>query len=74
MSEPNWNATERFLPADGNVVLAMDSGGTVQRLKYDRGRWFIVDRLGRSVMYVYYTPTHWAAISSSQALDTTGER
>jgi hypothetical protein len=59
MSEPHWNPTERIVPADRDVVLAMDSGGTVSALMYDRGRWFIVDRHDRPVMYVYYTPMFW---------------
>lgn len=57
MNKPteNWIPTSRELPADGVVVLAMDSGGYVQRLKRLDRLWFYPDGSG----YVYFTPTYW---------------
>lgn len=55
MSEQDWYPTDRYLPADGEVVDAMDSGGHVQPLKRDGNLWFVPD----GSMYVYFTPKMW---------------
>lgn len=54
-SEPNWTMTATMPPPEGVVVLAMDSGGHVQRLKRV-GRLYYFEDMS---MYVYYVPTFW---------------
>lgn len=57
-TSPDWNDPERFLPAEGEEVDAMDSGGHTQRLRYESNLWWFPDRS----MYVYYIPKFWKAI------------
>ena len=51
----DWTLTTAALPAEGVPVLAMDSGGHVQRLVRQGGLWFFED----FSMYVYFTPVCW---------------
>ena len=63
MSTPtskDWYPTERYQPADGDEVDAMDSGGHVQRLVLKDGLWWFPD----FSMYVYYIPTFWREASA----------
>lgn len=53
----DWTRTESLRPMEGVVVDAMDSGGHVQKLVYEKGLWWFADRS----MYVYFTPTFWRA-------------
>lgn len=51
----DWTRTDVQTPAEGVVVEAMDSGGHVQPLLFDKGLWWFPDRS----MYVYFTPNFW---------------
>lgn len=51
----DWSKTSERRPEEGVVVKAMDSGGHVQDLVYEKGLWWFPDRS----MYVYFTPTFW---------------
>jgi hypothetical protein len=53
--EPDWTRTADAVPPEGEVVLAMDSGGHVHRLKRQGRLWFVED----GAMYVYFVPTYW---------------
>lgn len=54
----DWNRTASdLLPEQGVGVDAMDSGGHVQRLVFEKGLWWFPDRS----MYVYFTPLFWRA-------------
>lgn len=54
-----WNRTDLFLPAEGQVVdTRIDDYRGIRnecRLKRQGHLWFFED----GSMYVYYTPTHW---------------
>lgn len=54
----DWNVTATEAPGEGIEVDAMDSGGHVQRLVFERGLWWFPDRS----MYVYFVPQFWRAI------------
>ena len=54
-NEPNWTMTDTMPPPEGVVVLAMDSGGNVQKLKRV-GRMYYFEDMS---MYVYFTPKCW---------------
>ncbi len=51
----DWTKTADQPPEPGVVVEAMDSGGHVQDLVFDRNLWWFPDKS----MYVYFTPTFW---------------
>jgi hypothetical protein len=51
----NWTPTKRALPPDNDEVEAMDSGGHLRTLRYDRNLWWFPDYS----MYVYFTPKFW---------------
>lgn len=51
----DWYRPDRYLPADGEEVETMDSGGHVQTLVFESNLWWFPDRS----MYVYYVPTFW---------------
>ena len=55
----DWTPTTDRLPEAGVTVDAMDSGGHVQPLVYERNLWWFPDRS----MYVYYVPKFWKATS-----------
>lgn len=55
MSESNWNDTTQVRPSNGESVWAMDSGGNVSELVFDKNLWWFPDRS----MYVYYVPRFW---------------
>lgn len=55
MKDQNWNQTEKVLPKEGKVVLAMSPSGTVEEMKRHGKLWFFSD----DSMYVYYTPVYW---------------
>jgi len=55
----DWNSPARYLPADGEEVDAMDSGGHVQRLILKDGLWWFPD----FSMHVYYVPTFWREVT-----------
>lgn len=57
--EQGWTRSDKTLPPEKQVVLAMDSCGHVQRLKYYRRLWWFEDMS----MYVYYVPVYWRALS-----------
>lgn len=61
MSEQDWVPTSRMLPREGETVRAMDSGGHVQTLVYDKGLWWFPDRS----MYVYYVPQMWQPMEAA---------
>lgn len=58
----NWIATSQQMPPQGAEVHTKvdDANGcrNEQTLKFDSGLWFLPD----GSMYVYYVPTHWAAM------------
>ena len=51
----DWTPTDEDLPPPGKIVEAMDSGGHVQDLVFERGLWWFPDRS----MYVYFIPKFW---------------
>jgi hypothetical protein len=53
-TESDWYAPSRVLPAEGEEVVIIDSGGTVSEAKYIRGLWFITPEV-----HIYYVPTFW---------------
>lgn len=53
-----WYSSSERLPENGREVKAMDSGGNVTTLVYDRNLWWFPDYS----MYVYYVPEKWAYV------------
>ncbi len=64
-SEKDWIEVKVKKPPENQVVQTkIDDGDgvrNVQDLIYSRNLWWFPDKS----MYVYYTPTHWRALSSN---------
>lgn len=56
MKRRDWHAPADQLPEEGQVVVAMDSAGTVKEMKFYRGLWFLAPDF---TVYAYYTPAFW---------------